>query len=131
MLEVVLTTRLPDGSSRRLIVFAIVDSGAARTYFPLAVADRLGLRGSLEKTSERPAGVGSTFDTWSTPIPVTGQIIAAYPEPQGRTLIGPRFALQPWFGEPADLLLGRADFFQAFRITFHENSAAPMLHLDW
>jgi hypothetical protein len=110
-------------------VFAIVDSGAARTYLPLAVADVLGIRASLEMDAEESIGVGSTFATWSHRDPILGQIVARFPH--GRERVGPEFELRPSFGEPAQLLLGRADFFQAFRITFHENPVAPVFHLDW
>jgi hypothetical protein len=131
VVELLLTAELPDGTSKSVPVFGYVDSGAARSYFPLAIADRLGIRHLLTKNDDPSVGLGSEFDTWTCPVPIFGQIIATYPEPQGRTERGPRLTLHPWFGEPEDFLLGRADFFQAFTITFVENPAAPLFHLDW
>jgi hypothetical protein len=131
VLELVLTAQRSDGTTGSVPVIACVDSGAARTYLPLVVADRLGIRDTLTKDAVDSGGLGSRFPTWSAPDPVLGQVIARFPEPQGRTEIGPELTLRPAFGEPADMLLGRADFFQAFRITFNENPAAPLFHLDW
>lgn len=125
-----LTAELPGGTTQRLLVFGYVDSGAARSYFPLAIADRLGVRDLLVKNDERSVGLGSEFDTWTCPIPIYGQIVATFPE-LGRIERGPRLTLHPWFGEPEDFLLGRADFFQAFTITFMENPVNPLFHLDW
>jgi len=107
VLELVVTARRRDGSQSQATVIACVDSGAARSYLPLAVAEELGIRDLLVENDALSAGLGSTFPTWAA------------------------LELRPWFGEPADLLLGRADFFQPFRITFDENPVAPLLHLEW
>ena len=131
MLELELTARSRDGSGRTETVAACVDSGAARTYLPLVVADRLGICDSLARNPVDSFGVGSTFATWTSPNPIGAQIIATYPDARGRTEVGPELRLRPWFGEPEDFLLGRADFFQAFQITFNENPMAPRFHLDW
>jgi hypothetical protein len=131
VVELVLTAELSDGTSNSVPVIGCVDSGAARSYLPLAIADRLGIRDLLIENEDRSVGLGSEFVTWTAPIPIFGQIVATFPEPQGRTERGPRLTLHPWFGEPDDFLLGRADFFQAFTVTFNENAAAPLFHLDW
>jgi hypothetical protein len=95
----------------------------------LRVADRLGIRDSLEETGSPSVGLGSEFKTWMRDEPIHGQVIATFPEPQGRTPIGPRLELEPSFGEPADMLLGRADFFRAFAITFREGPGE--FELEW
>ena len=126
-----MTVDLPDGRTGHANVIACVDSGAERSYLPLRIAARLGIQSLLTSNPEPSAGLGSTFETWVPPRPIKARIVAEFPEPQGRTLIGPELRLTPWFGEPEEFLLGRADFFQAFQITFDENPVAPLFHLDW
>ncbi len=43
---------------------------------------------------------------------------------------GPQFRLSPAFVDYDVALLGRADFFQAFTVTFQEDLRAPVFHLD-
>jgi len=112
-----------------VFVLGCVDSGACRTLVPLSVAVRLGLQAN-ELTLDQGSfgGVGSSINTWSSSVPVLGTVMA-FPEtaspaqPWGPVVdLNPGFTdLQP---EPATLL-GRADFFRAFVITFNEDSAAP------
>lgn len=118
-----------DGTARKYIA-AIVDSGASRSYFTLDVAEELGIKDDLEEFGES-VGLGSKFQTWRSKRPIKAQIILNYPEPQGPTLVGPEFELDPSFGEPQDSLLGREDFFRTFEITFRENPAKPLLTLAW
>lgn len=129
VLRLMLWVEHPDKTSRQYIA-AIVDSGASRSYFTLDVADELGIRDELEEFG-RSVGLGSEFQTWRSRKPVKAQILAIYPEPQGPTLVGPVFELDPSFGEPQDSLLGREDFFRAFTITFDENPVKPTLTLEW
>ncbi len=44
---------------------------------------------------------------------------------------GPTFALNPAFSEKDPMLLGRADFFQAFTVTFQKSPTTPAFHLDY
>lgn len=125
-----MSVRRGDGTTGRKNIAAIVDSGASRSYFALDVAEELGIRADLVEGG-RSVGLGSSFQTWRSQRPIKAQIIAVYPEPQGPTFVGPVIDLHPSFGEPQDSLLGRADFFQAFQITFRENASPPLLTLAW
>src|SRR5437588_10428813 len=85
VLELVVAARQRDGSQSQATVIACVDSGAARSYLPLAVAEELGIRDLLVENDALSAGLGSTFPTWAAPDPIGGQIIAMLPAPQGWT----------------------------------------------
>ncbi len=52
------------------------------------------------------------------------------PKHWGRGALGPQFRLSPAFVDYDGALLGRADFFQAFTVTFQEDRRAPVFHLD-
>ena len=99
------------------IVHALVDSGAWRTLLPMSIATELGIEDKLLEDDERGGGVGSSFPTWSFPSGgLTGQL---HLDDQG--LWGRPFPLEPGFAAIEFLpLLGRADFFRAFRIRFDE-----------
>jgi hypothetical protein len=110
-------------------VVGCVDSGAYRTLLPISMAFRLGLQPTeLVQDMGPSGGVGSTFNTWSSTVPIVGKVIAILQGATTRQPWGPIIALNPGFTdlqpEPATLL-GRADFFQAFSIRFDENAATP------
>lgn len=108
------------------IVSAVVDSGADRTFLPRDVATRLGIgEDELVMTPRGGTGVeGRSFPTWSSTVPINACVVAA------TGIWGPRFRLEPVFADLGIALLGRADFFRAFTITFQEHPATPVYHLD-
>ena len=71
---------------------------------------------------------GEPFPTWSSPIPIDAWVLAEV----GTELLvwGPRLRLDPAFADVEIALLGRADFFRAFTVTFQEHAATPVYHLD-
>jgi hypothetical protein len=111
-------------------VLACVDSGAGRTYFPLEIAGLLGLTGEdLVVDPHVGKGVGSEFRTWSSKVPILGRVaafISSEPEPWG-----PHIPLSPAFGQHRAFLLGRADFFRVFTVTFQEHASDPVFHVDY
>ncbi len=117
--------------SLRARVIGCVDSGADRTFLPLAVARRLGLSSrELVRDALGAIGVeGIGFPTWSSNVPLEGRVVADMGH--GPAPWGPLFAVNPAFSEKEPVLLGRADFFQAFVVTFQENASAPVFHLDY
>jgi hypothetical protein len=116
-------------------VVAMVDSGAWTTCLPKQIAYRLGLTDAeLVENPEAAYGVGSTFRTWSPTLPVWGRVWANLVQPDGTseiTLWGPDFQLYPAFTDHDSFLLGRADFFEAFVVTFEPGNPDPMFHLDY
>lgn len=116
-------------------VIATVDSGASRCFFPLQIAMRLGLTpGELAQDAGQATGVGSSFNTWSSTLPVRAMVIAYLAVPGQAQLVpqawGPEIALQPAFAAEQAFLLGRVDFFKAFTVTFEEIGGVPQFHLD-
>lgn len=116
-------------------MLACVDSGADRTFLPLGIAGQLGIADNeLTQDPHGGRGVGSSFSTWSSTVPIFGRILAilgtpAQPRPE---LWGPQFLLSPAFSENDDcLLLGRQDFFRAFTVTFQEQASGPVFHVDY
>jgi hypothetical protein len=105
---------------------AVVDSGADRTFLPKNVASHLGIgEDELVMTPQGGTGVeGRSFPTWASTVPITGRVVTA------AGLWGPRFPLEPLFADLGLALLGRADFFRAFTVTFQEHPATPVYHLD-
>ena len=105
-----------------------VDSGAHRSLFPLAIAARLGLIDDLIKDPAPAGGVGSVFETWTSAIPIKGQVIAFMKNDEGiiaPTPWGPAFDMRPGFAAVPQMLLGRADFFKAFNVEFCEDEEEP------
>lgn len=100
----------------------MVDSGAFRSCFPLRMARDLGV--SDDQLTEDPGGgfgVGARFRLWTATVPIRARIGLFEPEPNGSTRPwGPEFRLTPAFTEHEVSLLGRADFFRGFTITFAE-----------
>jgi hypothetical protein len=129
-----INTRRPGAPAGPLAeVLALVDSGADRSAFPLQIAKDLGIADNeLVEEPAGGAGVGSTFRVWTTTVPIMAGIGFFQPAPDGTVQPwGPGFSLNPSFVEADAFLLGRADFFQAFTVTFDMNGAGQtVFHLD-
>jgi hypothetical protein len=90
----------------RLPTPALVDSGADSSMFPLEFAHHLGIDlGSCRREECRTAGGSATQHIWEEGLDVVVQGI-------NRTI-----HLGASFSETTVVLLGRADFFQAFRVS--------------
>jgi hypothetical protein len=111
-------------------VVALVDSGAQETLLPLVIAEELGFReGEMNEDPGSAQGVGSRFAKWRTSLAVYGHVL----RPRMRDLKlpwGPELRLRPVFAEVPIALLGRADFFPHFRITFETDAVGAIFHLD-
>jgi hypothetical protein len=109
-----------------VLIRGIVDSGADRTVLPLSLALRLGVAHLLDRTPEVGLGlVGRAFPLWSASSPLHGWVVRA-----DGSAWGPRFRLRPLFADADVALLGRADFFRAFTITFQEHAEPPVYSLE-
>lgn len=111
----------------------MVDSGADGTLLPKSLAPDLGLD-SVTDLSPTPHGSGgaggTTFPTWTTARPITGQVIAMLST--GLEPWGPEIAFAPVFADGDTALFGRSDFFAHFTITFDEDpNHGPVFHLDY
>jgi hypothetical protein len=113
-------------------VLAMVDSGAYRSAFPLAIADDLGIQPhELAEDPRGGGGVGSRFRVWTATVSIMTGVRLFQPPPDGTVQPwGPGFRLDPAFIEHDAFLLGRADFFRAFDIVFSEVDGQPVFHLD-
>jgi len=114
-LRPLLRVRLEYGNTS-LDAYALVDSGADRTTFSTRHAAALGVDLSAASPT-RARGVGGSDVVFPVDLVVTAQ--------------GVRFAAQLNFSPQwttAFGLLGRADFFRAFRVAFDEPD--EMLYLD-
>lgn len=75
-------------------------------------------------------GVRSRFDLWTTTVSIWAQVRWRDRASGADSTWGPAFPLSPWFVDDDDaFLLGRADFFAVFTITFEE-SRSRVFHLD-
>lgn len=120
-------------------VVGVVDSGAQRTLLPKAFAEsQLGLSPD-ELVADATTGMGvdpkeedeEGFTTWSSAVPITGQIVSTGPDGKPGTW-GPTFSLDPAFAEIEATLLGRSDFFEAFAVSFTPAGAAdPQFALEY
>jgi hypothetical protein len=99
---------------------ALVDSGAARSMFPMEIARRLGIDGQLAQDATGAKGVeGGGFPTWSFPPGLSAQIVRVSPEnPRQPELWGMPFVMTPAFTHKDPFLLGRQDFFAANNVMF-------------
>jgi hypothetical protein len=90
--------------------FGLVDSGADGTIFPMAVMADLGIsQADCDELDQMGAGGASKFYCWKT-----GSLAADF---FGRPVnLKVQFSLTPF------ILLGREDFFSAFRVTFDQRS---------
>jgi hypothetical protein len=113
-----------------VLLRALVDSGADRTTFPLEVAWELGIE--QDELILRPGGgrgVKSRFDTWRSSVPIRAGISRRNASTGAHAAWGPFFTLQPSFIDDGSFLLGRADFFSVFTVTFEEGRGR-IFHLD-
>jgi hypothetical protein len=115
----VLTLALSANGSSYLLL-GIVDSGADRTLLPKDVAPRIGIpEASLVENPTGANGAANTsFPTWDPPSGVTVQAHIVAFTANGPTTWGPTIPLSPQFAQNTTPLFGRADFFQAFTVTF-------------
>jgi hypothetical protein len=102
----------PDGGTCH--GWAIVDSGAHGSIFPLKWATDLGIRNALRKDPTRVEGAGGRrIKTWIQGSPVLGQLV----QTELRSFWGPRISLTPSFAKIATPILGMTDFFPQFVVT--------------
>lgn len=109
---------------------ALVDSGADRTTFPLSVAWELGIQ--QDELILRPGGgrgVKSRFDVWTSSLPIWAEVSTPNASTGADSAWGPTFTLWPFFIDDGSFLLGRADFFSVFTVTFEEGRGR-IFHLD-
>lgn len=113
-------------------VWAIVDSGASRSFFPKSMAALLGLNPDhLVEDEQGATGVeGGSFPTWSSTKQLEGQIIRINPQTRKASEWGAKFPMDPAFAEKDAALLGRNDFFQAFTITFAVSEQSPLFTVE-
>ena len=105
----------PGGSTH--FGWATIDSGAHRSILPRDWAQPLGLAKALRRERIRTAGADDRrIKTWSQPEPVIVQV--AYIESGVQRLWGPRMSLVPSFAKTSEAILGMADFFPYFTVTF-------------
>jgi hypothetical protein len=113
-----------------VLLRALVDSGADRTTLPLTIASELGIQ--PDELILRPGGgrgVKSRFDVWTSSVPIRASISRRDVSTDADSAWGPAFTLSPVFIDDSSLLLGRADFFSVFTVTFEEGRGR-VFHLD-
>lgn len=114
----------------RVLLRALVDSGADRTTFPMEIARDLGIqRDELILHPGGGRGVKSRFDVWTTSVPIRAGVSTPDPSTGATSAWGPTFTLRPSFVDGGAFLLGRADFFSVFTVTFEEGRGR-VFHLD-
>jgi hypothetical protein len=129
-LRLVVIADRPASPGTPIAVAAIVDSGASRTTFPLDTARELGIED--HELSPHPTGgrgVRSRFDLWTTSVTIRARVRRRDLVTEEYSAWGPAFSLRPWFVDDDVFLLGRADFFSVFTITFEEGRGR-VFHLD-
>jgi hypothetical protein len=115
---------------RPVLLKALVDSGADRTTFPLEIAWDLGIqRNELILHPGGGRGVKSRFDVWTSSVPIRAGISRRDVRTGADSAWGPAFTLSPFFIDGGSFLLGRADFFSVFTVTFEEGRGR-IFHLD-
>ena len=115
---------------RPVLLWALVDSGADRTTFPLKIARELGIQ--RDELILRPGGgrgVKSRFDVWTSSVPIRAGISRHDVSIDADPAWGPTFTLWPFFIDGGSFLLDRADFFSVFTVTFEEGRGR-IFHLD-
>jgi hypothetical protein len=113
-----------------VLSWALVDSGADRTTFPLKIARELGIqRSELILHPQGGRGVKSRFDVWTSSVPIRAGISRHDVWTDAESAWGPTFTLRPFFIDDGSFLLGRADFFSVFTVTFEEGRGR-VFHLD-
>jgi hypothetical protein len=117
-------------STPPVLLKALVDSGADRTTFPLKVAWDLGIqRDELILRPGGARGVKSRFDVWTSSVPIRAGVSTHDASTGADAAWGPAFTLRPFFIDGGSFLLGRADFFSVFTVTFEEGRGR-IFHLD-
>jgi hypothetical protein len=117
-------------STSPVLLRALVDSGADRTTFPLKIAWRLGIQ--LNELILHPGGgrgVKSQFDVWTSSLLIRAGVSRRDASSGADSVWGPVFTLSPFFIDDDSFLLGRADFFSVFTVTFEEGRGR-VFHLD-
>jgi hypothetical protein len=99
---------------------ALVDSGADCSVLPRWVATDLGLDGKLKPGEPIEVVGGALIDTSIFADPIRAQVLIDGKEPWGSV-----FELRPVFADVGAMLLGRADFFSTFTVTFEEADEPP------
>jgi hypothetical protein len=74
-------------------------------------------------------GVKSRFDVWTSSVPIRAEVRTRDASTGADSPWGPVFPLAPVFIDGSSLLLGRADFFSVFTVTFEEGRGR-VFHLD-
>ena len=115
---------------RPVLLWALVDSGADRTTFPLKIAWKLGIQ--QDELILHPGGgrgVKSRFDVWRSLVPIRAGVSRPDVSTRADSAWGPAFTLSPFFIDNGSFLLGRADFLNVFTVTFEEGRGR-VFHLD-
>ena len=107
---------------RPVLLWALVDSGADRTTFRIQ-------RDELILHPGGGRGVKSRFDVWRSLVPITAGVSRPDVSTRADSAWGPAFTLSPFFIDNGSFLLGRADFFSVFTVTFEEGRGR-IFHLD-
>jgi hypothetical protein len=102
----------------------LIDSGADCSVLPNWVASDLGVEAELAPTAPVEAVGGATIPALTLPRPIEAQVLLG-----GAELWGSPFQLCPLFADVESILLGRADFFRAFKISFDEHEEPPCFTL--
>jgi hypothetical protein len=115
---------------RPVVVDAVVDSGSDYTTLPFSLAWDLGIEAN-ELTLHAAAGrsVDSRFELWTSSATIRAQVSERDPASGVDSPWGPTFGLDPSFVDDDMFLLGRADFFSVFTVTFEEGRGR-VFHLD-
>jgi hypothetical protein len=105
---------------------AVVDSGADVTLLPKDLGVSLGIdTAAFEPTPEDSTGAGDVgFPTWGTPHVIRARVM------RGAEPWGPEIDLVPQYADETVPVLGRADFFDAFVVTF-DQPGGQCFHLDY
>ena len=69
------------------------------------------------------------FDVWTSSVPIRAGISTLDASTDADAAWGPAFMLSPFFIDGGSFLLGRADFFSVFTVTFEEGRGR-IFHLD-
>lgn len=95
---------------------AVVDSGADLTFIPISWANELGV--DLKRSTPKDA----RYTLGAQPVKVYEPREQLVAEIAGRDV-----PLKPVFGPVNDVVLGRPDVFQAFRVTFDDRAGELIL----
>ena len=117
-------------TAKPVLLRALVDSGADRATLPLEIASKLGIyQNELILHPGGGRGVKSRFDVWTSLVQIRAGVRKRDASTGSDSEWGPAFTLCPSFIDNDSSLLGRADFFSAFTVTFEEGRGR-VFHLD-